>query len=275
MSRGKPAAHGIRRPLRARGRAAPEPARASAGRVARLVARIRGGDLGQLPVIVGLVVIWTRLPDPEPGLPLDPGTSSTSRCSAPRSARSPSASCWCCCSARSTSRSDRCRASPRRCSPSRSSQLQWNLVLALLAAIAVGCLVGMLYGFLYTRFGVPSFVITLAGLLGFLGLQLWVLGDTGSISLPVDSWIVQFAQQMFLPPWASYVGRRARGRRLRVDAHAARAPAHRREPRQPELPRDRAAQRRAPRRSCSRPRGTSTSGAASASCSCSSSRSSS
>ena len=53
-----------------------------------------------------------------------------------------------------------------------------------------GCLVGLLYGFLYTRFGLPSFVITLAGLLGFLGLQLWVLGDTGTIGLGFDSWIV-------------------------------------------------------------------------------------
>ena len=84
-------------------------------------------------------------------------------------------------------------------------QLQWPLVFALVAATGIGCLVGLLYGFLYTRFGLPSFVITLAGLLGFLGLQLWVLGDTGTIGIPFDSWIVQFAQQMFLPTWASYV----------------------------------------------------------------------
>lgn len=84
-------------------------------------------------------------------------------------------------------------------------QLQWPLVFALLAAVAIGCLVGLLYGYLFTRFGLPSFVITLAGLLGFLGLQLWVLGETGSIGIPFDSWIVQFAQQMYLPAWASYV----------------------------------------------------------------------
>ena len=39
-----------------------------------------------------------------------------------------------------------------------------------------GAVIGVLYGALFTRFGVPSFVITLAGLLGFLGLQLKVLG---------------------------------------------------------------------------------------------------
>ncbi|MHC2999455.1 sugar ABC transporter permease [Microbacterium sp. HJ5] len=84
-------------------------------------------------------------------------------------------------------------------------QLSWPLVLALVAAIGIGCLVGLLYGFLYTRFGLPSFVITLAGLLGFLGLQLWVLGDTGTIGLPFDSWIVAFAQDWFLPHWAAYL----------------------------------------------------------------------
>ncbi|MCX6502021.1 MAG: sugar ABC transporter permease [Microbacterium sp.] len=84
-------------------------------------------------------------------------------------------------------------------------QLQWPIALGIIAAIAIGALVGLLYGFLRTRFGLPSFVITLAGLLGFLGLQLWVLGDTGTIAIPFDSWIVQFAQQMFLPAWASYL----------------------------------------------------------------------
>jgi simple sugar transport system permease protein/D-xylose transport system permease protein len=84
-------------------------------------------------------------------------------------------------------------------------QLQWNVALAILAAVAIGVAVGLLYGFLRTRFGLPSFVITLAGLLGFLGLQLWVLGDTGTIAIPFDSWIVQFAQQIFLPWWASYL----------------------------------------------------------------------
>src|SRR5690606_12429367 len=58
-------------------------------------------------------------------------------------------------------------------------------------------------GVLYTRFGVPSFVITLAGLLGVLGLQLKVLGPTGSINLPYDSPIVQFAQSWFLPPYVA------------------------------------------------------------------------
>ncbi|WP_460772038.1 sugar ABC transporter permease [Microbacterium sp. GXF7504] len=84
-------------------------------------------------------------------------------------------------------------------------RLQWPPVLAIAAAVGVGVAAGLLYGVLRTRFGLPSFVVTLAGLLGFLGLQLWVLGDDGTIAIPFDSWIVQFAQQLFLPWWASYL----------------------------------------------------------------------
>jgi simple sugar transport system permease protein/D-xylose transport system permease protein len=80
-----------------------------------------------------------------------------------------------------------------------------QLPVAILAALVIGVLVGLLYGFLRTRFGVPSFVFTLAGLLAFLGLQLFVLGNTGSINLPPESPIVQFGQQWFLPTWLSYV----------------------------------------------------------------------
>jgi ABC-type xylose transport system permease subunit len=81
----------------------------------------------------------------------------------------------------------------------------WPLIAALLAAVVTGMLVGLLYGFLFNRFGVPSFVITLAGLLGFLGLQLYVLGKDGTLNIPFDSPLVQFAQQNFLPPAVSYL----------------------------------------------------------------------
>ena len=83
-------------------------------------------------------------------------------------------------------------------------QRGWPVALALAAAVGAGALVGVLYGVLCTRLGLPSFVVTLAGLLGFLGAQLWVLGDAGSINLPFDSAIVQFAQHGYLPAWTSY-----------------------------------------------------------------------
>jgi D-xylose transport system permease protein len=80
----------------------------------------------------------------------------------------------------------------------------WPLGLALLAALLAGTVVGLAYGVIFTRFGVPSFVITLAGLLGILGLQLYVLGKEGSLNIPFTSPIVEFAQQQFLSPAVAY-----------------------------------------------------------------------
>ena len=81
----------------------------------------------------------------------------------------------------------------------------WPVALAILAALAAGLGIGVLYGLLYTRFGVPSFVITLAGLLAFLGLQLMVLGKNGTVNLPVNSSLIDFASFKFLSPTASYI----------------------------------------------------------------------
>lgn len=81
----------------------------------------------------------------------------------------------------------------------------WPLVLAILGAVSAGLAIGVLYGLLYTRFGVPSFVITLAGLLAFLGLQLMILGKNGTVNLPNDSALIDFANFKFLSPAASYI----------------------------------------------------------------------
>jgi len=59
----------------------------------------------------------------------------------------------------------------------------WSPYLAIAAAIAVGMAIGLLQGTLFTRFVVPSFVVTLAGLLAWQGALLQVLGSTGSINI--------------------------------------------------------------------------------------------
>ncbi len=59
----------------------------------------------------------------------------------------------------------------------------WSAYLAIAAAILVGLAIGLLQGSLFSRFVVPSFVVTLAGLLAWQGALLQVLGSTGSINL--------------------------------------------------------------------------------------------
>jgi D-xylose transport system permease protein len=59
----------------------------------------------------------------------------------------------------------------------------WSPYLAIAAAILVGMAIGLLQGTLFTRFTIPSFVVTLAGLLAWQGALLQVLGSTGTINL--------------------------------------------------------------------------------------------
>src|SRR3954447_8232047 len=59
----------------------------------------------------------------------------------------------------------------------------WNPYLAIAAAVAVGASIGLLQGSLFSRFVVPSFVVTLAGLLAWEGALLQVLGKTGSLNI--------------------------------------------------------------------------------------------
>jgi D-xylose transport system permease protein len=57
----------------------------------------------------------------------------------------------------------------------------WPWWLAILAALAVCAAIGALQGSLITRLGLPSFVVTLGGLLFWQGVMLVILGSGGSI----------------------------------------------------------------------------------------------
>ncbi|MFI1721075.1 sugar ABC transporter permease [Streptomyces sp. NPDC020489] len=61
---------------------------------------------------------------------------------------------------------------------------QW---LALVLAVLTGIGIGILHGWFFAKIGVPAFVVTLAGFLGWNGLMLWLLGDSGTINIPADS----------------------------------------------------------------------------------------
>ena len=77
--------------------------------------------------------------------------------------------------------------------------------VALVGAVLAGAVVGLIYGFLRNKFEMPSFVATLSGLLALLGLQLYLLGATGSINLPYTSPLVKFGQILIMPAWLSYL----------------------------------------------------------------------
>jgi D-xylose transport system permease protein len=78
----------------------------------------------------------------------------------------------------------------------------WNPYLAMIAGLLVGAAIGLFQGSVATRLGVPSFVVTLAGLLAWQGALLEVLGETGTVNL-TDPAITNLAGT-FLAPWLGW-----------------------------------------------------------------------
>jgi len=63
----------------------------------------------------------------------------------------------------------------------------WPWWGAILAALVVTGFLGLVQGSLITRLRLPSFVVTLAGLLGFEGVMIELLGTGGTIPIPDDT----------------------------------------------------------------------------------------
>jgi D-xylose transport system permease protein len=70
-----------------------------------------------------------------------------------------------------------------------SAKHGWSPYTAIAAGVLTGTAIGLFQGLMFTRFGIPSFVVTLAGLLAWQGGLLEVLGQTGTVNL-TDSKIV-------------------------------------------------------------------------------------
>ncbi|MFZ3473579.1 sugar ABC transporter permease [Streptomyces sp. 4.24] len=58
-----------------------------------------------------------------------------------------------------------------------------NEWLAILAAVTGGALIGSLHGFFFAKIGAPAFAVTLSGLLFWSGAMLQILGSNGTINL--------------------------------------------------------------------------------------------
>lgn len=168
------------------------------------VSRLRSGDLGSLPVVIGLVVIWGVFQSQN-----DAFLSSRNLVNLTQQSAATGTIALGIVLVLLLGEIDLSVGSVSGLSAAILAvgfvSNGWSLPLAILASLAAGAVTGAVYGLLYTRFGVPSFVITLAGLLGFLGLQLKVLGEEGSINIPFDSGLVKFAQASFISDALAYV----------------------------------------------------------------------
>ncbi len=174
-----------------------------AGSIRGFLDRVRSGDLGSLPVVVGLAIIWTVFQSLNPvflssnnlvNLLFDCSTTGVislgivcilmvgeidlSVGSVSGFASAVVGVLW--------------------------VNAGWPFALAVLVALAAGAIMGILYALLYNRLGMPSFVSTLAGLLAVLGFQLYLLGASGSINLPYGSWVVNLGQSLVMPHAIAY-----------------------------------------------------------------------
>jgi len=80
----------------------------------------------------------------------------------------------------------------------------WWWWLAILAGLAVGLIIGFSMGWLRAYAGIPSFVITLATFLAFQGVTLILVGGQGSIILPAGTPLIGL-ENSFVPLWLGWV----------------------------------------------------------------------
>lgn len=81
----------------------------------------------------------------------------------------------------------------------------WGLPwpIALLLGLLTGTVIGLFIGVLVARLGIPSFVVTLAMFLALQGVMLLIIGEGGTIRLRSDVLLAVMNQNM--PPWAGWV----------------------------------------------------------------------
>lgn len=79
-----------------------------------------------------------------------------------------------------------------------------NEWLSIVLAVLTGTLIGALHGFFFAKVGVPAFVVTLAGFLGWMGFQEWLMGGEGSINTPSGSVVENLTNYFFADKAAAY-----------------------------------------------------------------------
>ncbi|MGP4051843.1 sugar ABC transporter permease [Streptomyces sp. 2A115] len=76
--------------------------------------------------------------------------------------------------------------------------------LAVIIGVLAGTAAGTVQGFSYARTRVPAFVITLAGLLTWNGLMLYVLGTSGTVNLDENGLVAKLTTYYFTNDGAAY-----------------------------------------------------------------------
>ena len=175
------------------------------GDQARLVwRRVRGGDLGNLPVVLGLVIICAVFYSLEPRFLSSFSVTNMLQFAAPVGIISLGIVL-----VLMLGEIDLSVGSVSGLAAASMAVLVvnhgWPVLGGVVAGLLVGTAIGLTYAALHVWVGVPSFVFSLAGLLSFQGALLYVLGSDGTINLPSDSWLVQFARFDYVTGTPAYL----------------------------------------------------------------------
>ena len=153
-------------------------------RCATYVAKVRGGDVGSLPAVLGLIVLLIVFSSLRPDTfttalnfanLLNQGAGGHRHRDGPR--------------LRPAARRDRPvgrlhrRRRRRRARRRRHEPRLAVVARRVLACLATGAVIGLIIGLLVARLGIPSFVVTLALFLALQGVLLQIIGEGGQISI--------------------------------------------------------------------------------------------
>jgi D-xylose transport system permease protein len=83
-----------------------------------------------------------------------------------------------------------------------STKHGWPFFLSVIMALLTGAVIGIFIGLLVARLGIPSFVVTLAAFLGLQGVILQILGDGGDIRVDDSHWLALNNSNM--PIWLGW-----------------------------------------------------------------------
>jgi D-xylose transport system permease protein len=78
----------------------------------------------------------------------------------------------------------------------------WPWWVGVIVCLATGALIGLVIGILVSRVGIPSFVVTLAFLLGLQGLLLQIIGEGGTIRIRSETVLAIMSKT--LPVWLGW-----------------------------------------------------------------------
>jgi D-xylose transport system permease protein len=159
------------------------PASATLGGIVRdYLTKLRGGDLGSLPAILGLVVLVVVFASLRPGRFTDPFNVANLTNQAAAIVVLSMGLVFVLLLGEIDLAAGYSGGTAAAVTGVVMTEHGWPWIPSLLTCLATGAVIGLVIGFLVARLGIPSFVVTLAFFLGLQGVLLLIIGEGGTIA---------------------------------------------------------------------------------------------